>query len=318
MSNKIAIVTGCSGFIGSSFTERLLSEDWYVYGIDKLTYVANIKHTNYLIETYKQFKFVQADITTIDWLPECDVIFNFAAESDVDNSTFNDASFVTSNIGGVQNLLNLINKKLLLRSDRPLFFHISTDEVYGDASWTPNNEHSPLNPSNPYSATKAAADLLIQSWHRTHQLEYIIVRPSNNYGVRQYPEKLIPLTVKRLSRNKKIKLHNQGTPLRTWTHVEDTINAIQLIYQQGVRNSVYNISSEFEQTNLETVKQIVEAYGYDGEIENILDLSYNRPGQDIRYQISCIPLKALGWKPTRDFSSHIKSLVNYYKREFTW
>ncbi len=319
--NRIAIITGCAGFIGTTLTEKLLASGWHVYGIDKLTYVANVSFIDKLQKEYPlTFKFVKDDICNISWLPECDVIFNLAAESDVDNSTFDDASFIQSNVKGVQNLLNIVNKKLLLRSDKPLFFHVSTDEVYGDSSVHHNDEHAKLIPSNPYAATKAAADLLIQSWHRTHNLQYIIVRPSNNYGLRQYPEKLIPLSVKRLSRGKRIKLHNNGTPLRTWTHVEDTVAAMLLIYHSGEKNTVYNISSGYEQRNLQTVTQIITLYNnLDVEpIDTYLDLSYNRPGQDVHYRISCEPLIRLGWKPTKDFYTELKYLVNHYKKEFAW
>lgn len=319
--NRIAVITGCAGFIGTTLTEKLLASGWHVYGIDKLTYVANVSFIDKLQKEYPlTFKFVKDDICNISWLPECDVIFNLAAESDVDNSTFDDASFIQSNVKGVQNLLNIVNKKLLLRSDKPLFFHVSTDEVYGDSSVYPNDEHSKLIPSNPYAATKAAADLLIQSWHRTHNLQYIIVRPSNNYGLRQYPEKLIPLSVKRLSRGKRIKLHNNGTPLRTWTHVEDTVAAMLLIYHSGEKNTVYNISSGYEQRNLQTVTQIITLYNNLNiePIDTYLDLSYNRPGQDVHYRISCEPLIRLGWKPTKDFYTELKYLVNHYKKEFAW
>jgi dTDP-glucose 4,6-dehydratase len=320
-TNKIAVVTGCAGFIGSALTQKLLLEGWYVYGIDKLTYVANVEFIQNLKTVYpKHFKLVIQDICDVAWLPECDVIFNLAAESDVDNSTFDDTSFIQSNIKGVQNLLNIVNKKLLLRSDKPLFFHVSTDEVYGDSSLAPNSENSKLNPSNPYAATKAAADLLIQSWHRTHKLQYVIVRPSNNYGPRQYPEKLIPLSVKRLTRNKQIKLHNGGTPLRTWTHVDDTVEAINTIYKQGKFNTIYNISSEYEQSNIDTVSQIIQFY-FNSQIKNVeeyLDFSYNRPGQDVHYRISCEPLKQLGWKPSKNFTAELQKLVNTYKQGFTW
>ena len=309
--SKIAVVTGCAGFIGSYFVTKLLQAGWYVYGVDKATYVANIEYISKLSMEYQHtFKMVYEDISTMSWLPECDVIFNFAAESDVDNSAKDCYSFVQSNIQGVQNLLSIINNKVVIRADKPLFFQISTDEVYGDIASGSYDETSRLNPSNPYAATKAAADLLVQSWARTHGLDYIIVRPSNNYGPNQYPEKLIPLAVKKLQRNKKIKLHNNGTPVRTWTHVADTAAAILTIYDKGSRNSIYNISSEFECTNKETVELIINSYhGKVTNYDDYIDLSYNRPGQDIRYSISCKPLKQLGWSSKVDFYKEVKNLV---------
>ena len=188
MHTKTAIITGCWGFIGNHLTKRLLSEGWYVYGIDMFTYVSNNFQLQYFQENFpNRFQFFTDNIKELKWIPECDIIFNLAAESHVENSFNNSKDFVASNIDGVRNLLELIHCTLS-SADKPLFFHFSTDEVYGDTKDKKFSEESPLNPSNPYSATKAAADLFIQSWARTHGLEYIIVRPSNNYGIFQYPE----------------------------------------------------------------------------------------------------------------------------------
>ena len=321
MNNKIAVVTGFAGFIGTTFTQLLLRKGWKVYGIDKFTHVANYTHLKY---DRNQFTWIQEDIKDVKWLPECDVVFNFAAESDVDIGNQNCSNFIQSNIDGVRNLLELINNRIVIRSDKPLFFQMSTDEVYGDIIDGEFNEQAILNPSNPYSASKAAADLLIQSWARTHGLEYVIARPSNNYGYHQYPEKLIPLSVKRLSRGKSIKLHNMGKPYRTWTHSEDTAEAILLLFEKAERNSIYNISSQFEQMNKDTVEKIIKAY-FMGllnrsvpKIHQYYDLSYERPGQDERYAISCEPLRALGWEPKHKFDKDIIELVKHYKKEFVW
>lgn len=324
MSKKIAVVTGCASFIGINLTQKLLSNGWYVYGIDKLTYVANSSDLKKLFTNSNKFKFIHEDISKITWLPECDVVFNLAAESDVDNGNVDCYNFVQSNIDGVRNLLSIINKRIVIKADKPLFFHMSTDEVYGDTLEKVFDESAILNPSNPYSATKAGADLLIYSWARTHGLDYIIARPSNNYGPNQYPEKLIPLSVKRLSRGKKIKLHNNGDPVRTWTHVEDTCDAIITIYEKGERNRVYNISSEFEQNNLDTVYKVINTY-FMGRV-NIpipdysehIDFTYSREGQDVRYAISCVPLRELGWEPKKEFDVEIVKLVNYFKERFVW
>ena len=175
MNNKIAVVTGFAGFIGTTFTQLLLRKGWKVYGIDKFTHVANYTHLKY---DRNQFTWIQEDIKDIKWLPECDVVFNFAAESDVDIGNQNCSNFIQSNIDGVRNLLELINNRIVIRSDKPLFFQMSTDEVYGDIIDGEFNEQAILNPSNPYSASKAAADLLMQSWERTHGLEYGIARHS--------------------------------------------------------------------------------------------------------------------------------------------
>ena len=319
---KTAIVTGFAGFLGTTFTKKLLSDGWKIYGIDKFTYVHNKSLTR---ANLKNFTWVQTDIANLNsWLPECDVIFNFAAESDVDIGNQSCETFIESNVNGVRNLLDMINKRIVLRVDKPLFFQISTDEVYGGLTNGSFDECSQMNPSNPYAASKAMADLLIQAYSRTYGIDYIIARPSNNYGYYQYPEKLIPLAVKRLSRGKKIKLHDEGRPIRTWTHSEDTANALLTLYEKAERNRIYNISSEFEQTNLETVNKILSAY-FMGSItrqvpdsEQFLDFTYNRPGQDVRYAISCEPLKNLGWSSQINFDEEIVELVQHYKKEFRW
>ena len=319
---KTAIVTGFAGFLGTTFTKKLLSDGWKIYGIDKFTYVHNKSLTR---ANLKNFTWVQTDIANLNsWLPECDVIFNFAAESDVDIGNQSCETFIESNVNGVRNLLDMINKRIVLRVDKPLFFQISTDEVYGDLTNGSFDECSQMNPSNPYAASKAMADLLIQAYSRTYGIDYIIARPSNNYGYYQYPEKLIPLAVKRLSRGKKIKLHDEGRPIRTWTHSEDTANALLTLYEKAERNRIYNISAEFEQTNLETVNKILSAY-FMGSItrqvpdsEQFLDFTYNRPGQDVRYAISCEPLKNLGWSSQINFDEEIVELVQHYKKEFRW
>ena len=324
MHTKTAIITGCWGFIGNHLTKRLLSEGWYVYGIDMFTYVSNNFQLQYFQENFpNRFQFFTDNIKKLKWIPECDVIFNLAAESHVENSFKNSKDFVASNIDGVRNLLELIHCTLS-SADKPLFFHFSTDEVYGDTKDKKFSEESPLNPSNPYSATKAAADLFIQSWARTHGLKYIIVRPSNNYGIFQYPEKLIPVAVRKLQRNKLIKLHQRGKPIRTWTHVDDTIDAVTLLVEKADRNQIYNISSEFEQNNFDTVKKVINSYFMGRatieipDYQKYMDLTPSRPGQDIRYAISCNHLKQYGWQPKKEFDKSIVEIVNYYKKEFIW
>ena len=197
--------------------------------------------------------------------------------------------------------------------------HISTDEVYGDILDGAHTEEHMLKPSNPYSASKAAADMLIIAWARTYGVEYNILRPTNNYGIGQYPEKLIPLTVKNLFRGKKIKLHNNGTPTRNWLHAEDTALAVIKIIENGKRNEIYNISGGFEQTNLETVKKIIKSFhGTDADLESYVDFSYNRKGQDLRYSLDDTKLKNLGWSTTKIFDEEIEKIVNFYKNNFIW
>jgi len=327
MSKQIAVVTGCAGFIGITFTKLLLEQGWLVYGIDKFTYVANFEELQSLANIYSNtFTYVVEDIKDIDRLPECDVVFNLAAESDVDNSILNMDKFIDSNISGVKNLLEIItHRSVQIKNNKPLFFQVSTDEVYGDKEKGSFDETAALMPSNPYAATKAAADMLVESWSRTHGLDYIIARPSNNYGENQYPEKLIPTVVRRLQRKQKVKVHNKGLPIRSWTHVEDTAEAFILLYEKACRNNIYNIQSDYEQTNFVTVTKIINVYfmgSIDVEIpdyDEYIDYEYNRPGQDIRYSISCESIKNYGWTPKKNFNKEIIKLVDYYKkRKWKW
>ena len=315
---KIVYITGCAGFIGSHFTSLALQNNWKVYGVDKLTYAADVN----VIETFKKnknFTFIQEDIKDLKFIKNCDYIINFAAESHVDNSINNSKPFIDTNVEGVRNLLELIRLKHSNSVQKPIFVQISTDEVYGDIEKNSFKEESPLNPSNPYAASKAAAEMLILAHSRTYNIDYIMVRPTNNYGLRQYPEKLIPLSVYNLIRGHKIKLHNNGSPVRSWIHVEDTADAIMHIVNNAPKNQKYNVSSDFEQSNLETAKKIINSFfNKDMNCDNFIDYSYSRVGQDVRYSIDTSKLKQLGWKPKKVFDQEIYKVVRYYKNEYEW
>jgi dTDP-glucose 4,6-dehydratase len=313
---KIVYITGCLGFIGSHVTRLCLKQGWYVRGIDKCTYAAN---TNLLIEfnEYDNFEFENEDINNIKFLYECDYVINTAAETHVGNSIADSDAFVHSNIDGVHNLLNLIKNYRHESPKLPTLLHFSTDEVYGDIDNGAHVETDLLKPSNPYSATKAAADMLVLAWGRTYKLPYIIVRPTNNYGMGQYVEKLIPKTCKYLGLGKKIPLHNNGTPIRNWLHAHDTARAIVTIIEKGVENEIYNIAGGFEQSNYDTVSKVIKAYNGD-DIENHLDLTYSRVGQDVRYALDDSKLKSLGWRPVVSFDETLPLIVDYYKNKFIW
>ena len=312
---KVLYVTGCLGFIGSYFTEKALQLGWQVYGIDKKTYAADVRLLD-TFNSYPNFTFREMDIKDLDHLYDCDYVINFAAESHVDNSIEKSDEFIRSNILGVKNLLDLVRAK---GRDRPIFFQISTDEVYGDIVEGAHTEKDLLKPSNPYSASKAAADMLVLAWARTYGLHYIILRPTNNYGIGQYPEKLIPVAVKNLSRGKKIGLHDRGTPIRNWLHASDTAEAVILLINKDIRNDIFNVAGGFEQPNLQTVSQILTHYfGEEVNIEDHVDLSGARKGQDMRYALNDAKLKALGWSPVKKFDEEIKDIVDYYKENFIW
>ena len=313
---KVVYITGCLGFIGSHVTRLCLNQGWYVRGIDKCTYAANL---NLLTEfhEYDNFEFENEDINDIKFLYECDYVINTAAETHVGNSIANSDAFIKSNIDGVHNLLNLIKNYRHESPKLPTLLHFSTDEVYGDIEEGAHTETDLLKPSNPYSATKAAADMLVLAWGRTYNLPYVIVRPTNNYGEGQYVEKLIPKTCKYLKLDKKVPLHNNGTPIRNWLHAHDTARAIITIINKGVQNEIYNIAGGFEQSNYDTVSKVIKAYN-GGDIENHLDLTYSRVGQDIRYALDDSKLKALGWRPVVSFDDTLPSIVEYYKNRFIW
>ena len=314
---RIVYVTGCLGFIGSYVTRKCLQRGWMVYGVDKCTYVANRR----LLEEFGQydnFTFLEKDIKDLDHLYDCDYIINTAAESHVGNSIIDSEDFISSNIMGVRNLLDLVRNKPENCNRRPIMFHFSTDEVYGDIVEGEHTEEHLLHPSNPYSAAKAAADMLVLAWARTYNVEYIILRPTNNYGIGQYPEKLIPLSVKNMMRGLKIRLHNNGTPIRNWLHADDTAEAVMAIIDSGNVNEIYNVAGGFEQTNAETVRKIVSVHHDTDDWKQFVDFSYSRQGQDVRYALNDDKLRSLGWEPKKIFDEEIASIVEHYKANFIW
>ena len=317
--NKIVYVTGCLGFIGSYVTRECLKKGWHVRGIDKITYASNV---NVLDEfkNYENFIFEQKDINDIKFLYECDYIINTAAETHVGNSLVKSEEFISSNIKGVYNLLELIRNYRAESKHLPILLHFSTDEVYGDITSGEHLETDILKPSNPYSATKAAADQLITAWGRTYDIPYVILRPTNNYGIGQYVEKLIPKSIKYLQLGKKIPLHNGGTPIRNWLHAQDTASAVIKIIENKVINEIYNICGGFEQTNLDTVSKLITLYHTNSlkSINEYLDLDIVRKGQDVRYALNDNKLRTLGWEPEMDFDIELPNIINYYKQNFIW
>ena len=254
-------------------------------------------------------------------MPDCDYIINIAAESHVENSIKDSDVFMQSNVMGVKNLLNIIKNKHNNVFKRPIFFHFSTDEVYGDIKYGSHTESDILKPSNPYSASKAAADMLVLAWSRTYDLDYVIMRPTNNYGIGQYCEKLIPLSVKLLSLDRKINLHDRGQPVRNWLHSSDTASAVIKIIESGKVNEIFNVAGNLEQKNYDTATKIIKAYHKDindDKISSFFNLEHVRKGQDVRYCLDDSKIKKLGWQPKKIFDNEIYSIVEYYKNNFKW
>ena len=317
MSTKIVYVTGCLGFIGYHVTQSCLANGFYVIGVDKKTYAAN---TQFLpdLEKNKHFKFIESDINDLDTLYDCDYIINTAAETHVDNSIVSSDVFLRSNVNGVHHLLNLVKEKH--RFKMPTLLHFSTDEVYGDIEEGSHTETDLLKPSNPYSATKAAADQLILAWARTFKVPYVIVRPTNNYGIGQYTEKFIPKSIKHLQLGRPIALHDAGMPRRTWLHVSDTASAIIKIIESGVQNEIYNISGNHEEQNIVIARQIVDMFCSEkvNDYSSYLNLDITRPGPDVRNIINDSKLKSLGWQPRAIFEVELAKIVQYYSQTFVW
>lgn len=314
---KIVYVTGCLGFIGSYVTRACLKKGWYVKGIDKITYASN---SNLLDEftSYENFSFTKCDINDLEFLYDCDYVINTAAETHVGNSIVKSDDFVHSNINGVHHILELLRNYRQENNRTPVLLHFSTDEVYGDTSDGIHTETDLLKPSNPYSATKAAADMLILAWARTYKIPYVIVRPNNNYGINQYVEKLIPKSIKYLKIGRQIPLHNNGTPTRNWLHASDTAEAILSIIESGVRNEIFNISGGLELSNIQVVSKIIHGMFGDVDINQYIDFSLKRPGVDVRYSVDDSKLRNLGWNPTINFDQALADIIDHYSKKFIW
>lgn len=313
---RVVCVTGCLGFMGSHFTRMCLERGWKVWGIDCETYAASHAYLDEFRQ-YDGFRYTKADIVTLDHLYEVEYVFNFAAETHVDNSIMDSSRFVQSNVLGVKNLLELLRGKS--NYEMPVLFQISTDEVYGDLESGAHPESATLMPSNPYSASKAAADMLVFGWHRTHGIQFNILRSTNNYGIGQYTEKLIPKSVKYLALGRRIPLHAQGTPRRNWLHAKDTARAVLHIVERGKRNAIYNVSGNYEAPNLEVVEKIVRIFhGPTACVEDHIALSYERRGGDMRYSLDDCQLRGIGWTNEVEFDEQLPDIVEYYRNTFIW
>jgi len=282
------LVTGGRGFIGSHFVELCLENGHEVIDIDFMGYCSN---KNLPFDNDPKYQHINQDINKLKHIPLCDVLVNFAAETHVDNSINETYPFVYSNFLGVHNLLEIIKGKP--EYERPLFIQISTDEVYGDILDGEFVETDKLKPSNPYSATKASAEMLVLSYNRTYGMNYLITRSSNNYGERQYEEKLIPKSITYLKNNKKIPLQGDGTYVRDWIYVKDNVEAIYQLIVKGYKNEIFNIGSRNRMKNIEVVNEVLK--WMDKDNSSIIFVP-NRWGQDLRYALNTDKIESIGWK----------------------
>ena len=309
------LVTGGYGFIGSNFILKLLEEhqEYKIKNVDAELNGSNPKNLS-KIENHKNYEFVKGDITDYKLMKklidECDLVINFAAESFVDRS-INDASpFLTSNILGTHTILDIITK------EKKKMIQISTDEVFGSLQNGSATEESRFNPTNPYAATKASAELLVNSYFTTYNSNVIITRCTNNYGPRQFPEKLIPKTILLADQNKKIPIYGNGTNIRDWIFVEDHCNAIFNILTNGKSGESYNISASNEINNITIVKKILSLMN---KSEDLIEFVEDRPGHDFRYSMDSQKIKKeLNWQTKVNFEEGIKKTVNWYLSNREW
>lgn len=310
------LVCGGAGFIGSAFIKNYHqnNKDSKITNLDNLTIGSNLQNLKEIKDS-SNYKFIKDDIrneSIIDSLvKDSDITINFAAESHVDRSIADPKPFLETNIFGTYSILEAIRKH-----DKQ-FIHVSTDEVYGDAQGKSSfNEDSQINPSNPYAATKAAADNLVLSYHRTYGINCITTRCTNNFGPNQFPEKLIPKTIIRSIKNLKIPLYGDGTQIRSWIHVNDHVQAIESLISKGKPGHVYNITAYEEITNKSIVEKILDILE---KPHDIIEYVNDRPGHDKRYSIDCSKIEnQTGWKPRYKFDDALKQTVNWYMQNQSW
>ena len=313
------LVTGCAGFIGSNFVRRLLKQDskLEIINVDALTYAGNLSNIADILD-HPRHRFVKGDLrdaALIERLvePDLDMVINFAAESHVDRSIEGPKAFIDSNINGTFNLLEAVRK-----TRKPMrFVQVSTDEVYGSLGETGLfREDSPLRPSSPYSASKAAADLWVNAYGHTYKMDFVITRCSNNYGPYQFPEKLIPLMTLNATQGKKLPIYGTGKNVRDWIHVWDHCDGIWLAATRGRSGEVYNFGANTERTNLEIVREILQVLG---KPETLIEYVTDRPGHDWRYAIDSSKVQnELGWTPQVSFADGLKNTIHWYLEHKDW
>lgn len=311
------LVTGGAGFIGSNFILQALSKypDWEVTNLDKLTYAGNLENLKD-VENDPRYRFTKGDIADKGLVGKLleqgfDVVVNFAAESHVDRSILDSSTFIDTNIKGTRELLEGIKHYGVKK-----YIQVSTDEVYGSIEEGKFAEDSPLFPSSPYSASKAAGDLLCYAYWVTFDLPVIITRCSNNYGPSQFPEKLIPLVITNALENKDIPIYGDGLNVRDWIHVEDHCNALNSVIQQGQAGGIYNIGANNERTNLELVKSILDIME---KPHHLMKPVSDRLGHDRRYALDATKIETeLGWRAVMSFEDGLRKTVEWYIEHQPW
>ncbi len=308
-------MTGGAGFIGSNFIRYVLDHEpeAQITNLDALTY-AGVPATVAELDESPRHTFIKGDIRDrrlIDEImPTHDIVVHFAAESHVDRSIEGPAQFLETNVVGTGVVIDAARRHHVSR-----FVHVSTDEVYGSIADGFAAEDDPLAPSSPYSASKAASDLLVQSYGTTYGTDVIVTRCTNNYGPYQFPEKVIPLFVTNLIDGLKVPLYGEGLNQRDWLHVEDHCSAIHLLVDAGIAGEIYNIGANAQLTNVALTDAILAAFGKDETwIEHVPD----RLGHDLRYAVDSSKIRSLGWSPRHDFREQLEKTIDWYRRRTDW
>lgn len=311
------LITGGLGFIGSNFIRHILNKysDYKIVNLDKMTYAGNPENLRD-IEKDPHYKFVRGCVTDENLVNELvsgekpDAIIHFAAESHVDRSIHGSLDFVQTNVMGTRVMLDAAKQYKIER-----FIYISTDEVYGDIEVGSFKEDDPFRPNSPYSASKAAGDLLTRAYFKTFKTPVLITRSSNNYGPYQYPEKLIPLFITNLLEGKKVPLYGDGLNVRDWLYVLDNCTGIDMILHRGKDGEAYNIGGDNEKTNREITDIVLKELGKD---ESWIEYVKDRPGHDRRYSLDSTKIKKIGWEPKYDFETAIREKIEWYKNNEDW
>ncbi|MBN1272026.1 MAG: dTDP-glucose 4,6-dehydratase [Candidatus Aminicenantes bacterium] len=315
LDGKTFLVTGGAGFIGSNFIRYLLQSypDCKIINLDKLTYAGNLENLEDIAGN-PRYTFVQGDIrdgeVVSSLYEKSDIVVHFAAETHVDRSILEGGEFVLTDVHGTYILLETMRNHSI-----ELFIHISTDEVYGSRKTGAFKEEDALNPSSPYSASKAGADRLVYAYWVTYGLPVIILRPTNNYGPYQYPEKFIPLFISNALEDKTLPLYGKGDNRRDWLFVEDHCRAIDCVLNKGNMGEVYNVGAQNEISNIVIANKIVELLG---KPESLIKHVPDRLGHDFRYSVDCRKIHSLGWKPAMDFEEALRLTVTWYSEKKSW
>ncbi|MFQ3611846.1 MAG: dTDP-glucose 4,6-dehydratase [Fimbriimonadales bacterium] len=313
---KRILVTGGAGFIGSHFVDHLLKTypDYEVVVLDALTYAGRMENLADAQQS-PRFQFLKGDVRDREAVRQAmqgaHWVVHFAAETHVDRSILNPDAFITTDVYGTYVMLEVAREIGIER-----FVHVSTDEVYGSAEAGEFHEESPLRPNSPYSASKAGADLLVRAYHQTYQLPVLTVRPSNTFGPRQYPEKLIPFFITRALSDQSLPVYGDGQQVRDWLYVKDHVRAIDLVLHHGRIGQAYNIAGGNERTNMEITRKILQRLG---KPETLIQFVPDRPGHDRRYALDTTRIQQeLGWRPEADFDHALAETVQWYLDNPTW